>query len=896
MDKNNIKNRLTQRFISEESTPGIKVTADMKKKSGAINKKGVGAEAKDAIDYNKSLKQDSDTSKMADNKFNYTDDFEKTYHDEMEIMNGQEMLQYDRKPNKLFQEKAEEGIAGSSRMGNNPEWANVVDKQQGFEGPEFGKNLVKRIKASEKKRSEETPTLNLRGANIQADTEDTGHRPYAFEKSVNEEINQTVTSGSGWDEKTRNVQQGNLTLNSYAKQLYSLFKKEGAKVKLLSTQGGIGEKSAENVFIISLNNTLTIRIANVGDPMAMANKYGPIILKQFPELMVKEKPKLEGWAGMQTATFILAPKQTKKGDSGITEMAAPKKPIGEQTTKALEAWVGQLGAQKAAEKLINKLSQTGMISDLPDSMEYGTGLNKVSALLEKKDYNNAYHTAKALATRLEKKAMKDMGMGGMFENNNNNKPQIKESMKRLKFKKEFNGVGNALKMIPESYKVDAKEFEMTDGNETYRIRWEGTLSEGAAVVITANDKKMVNEDIQRMKALFGYKSQDTLGLVKGNARIDENKVFGDIWNKSKRLLGESEEIEGQTADKTAPFEEAGVKQAAEAKKHVEGSASTEKGTTAPKPKTGNWEDNVKGQAAEAKKHVEGSVSTEKGTKAPKAKEGEWEEIEGSAPEATEHMESGTSTNKATNKAKVVKENTGKDDKNDVPPPPKNWKDNLVVQEGEDDEDGEDEEDDYNKPEDDDSSLDAEPSPNDITPEVPELGADDEEDAVKVPMPKAGGASLAFSPSLQAYWIKGPGLPLAGMQVPAELASIAADKSKKGSERANIIIARLQDMDDTDMGGEEDLDDLNEGLFGRGDEKKNAKAQEFDQVNAKLVGTKGDQTRNKEKWLERAKAQDNYNGAFIIDRGVLQYNSKSSNPLQGATGGSSGMGTANESKK
>jgi hypothetical protein len=662
MDKNNIKNRLTQRFISEETTPGIKVTADMRKKSGAINKKGVGAEAKDAIDYNKSLKQDSDTSKMADNKFNYTDDFEKTYHDEMEIMNGQEMIQYDRKPNKEFQDKAEEAIAGSSRMGNNPEWANVVEKSQGFEGPEFGKNLVKRIKASEKKRSEQTPTLNLRGRDIQADIKDTGHKPYAFGKSVKE---------------------------------------------------------------------------------------------------------------------------------GVNEMAAaPKKPIGEQTTKALEAWVGQLGAQKAAEKLINKLSQTGMISDLPDSMEYGNGLNKVSALLAKQDYNNAYHTAKALATKLEKKAMKDMGM---FENKNNNNSQIKESMKRLKFKKEFNGVGNALKLIPESYKVDAKEFEMTDGNETYRIRWEGTLSEGAAVVVTANDKKMVNEDIQRMKALFGYKSQDTLGLVKGNARIDENKVFGDIWNKSKRLLGESEEIEGQTADKTAPFEEAGVKQAADAKKHVEGSVSTEKGTQAPKPKTGNWEDNVKGQAAEAKKHVEGSVSTEKGTKAPKPKTGEWEEIEGSAPEATEHMESGTSTHKATNKAKVVA-------------PAKAVNENFGE---EDDEEGEEGDDNYNKPDaDDEGDMDAEPSATDIKPEVPALGGDEEdaEDAVKVPMPKAGGASLAFSPSLQAYWIKGPGLPLAGMQVPAELAGIAADKSKKGFERANMIIKKLQDMDDTDMGGEEEIDE------------------------------------------------------------------------------------------
>lgn len=560
MNKNNIKKRLAERFITEESTPGIKVTADMRKKSGAINKKGVGAEAKDAIDYNKSLKQDSDTSKIADNKFNYNGEEEKTYHDEMEIMNGQEMIQYDRNPNKEFQDKAEEAIAGSSRMGNNPEWANVVEKSQGFQGPDFGKNLVKSIKASEKKRSEQTPTTKMYGDDWEV-TKNDGHKPYAFEKSVK-------------------------------------------------------------------------------------------------------------------------------------------------------------------------------------------------------------------------------------ENNNNNKPQIKESMKRLKFKKEFNGVGNALKLIPESYRVDKKEFEMTDGNETYRIRWEGTLSEGAAVVLTANDKKMVNEDIQRMKALFGYKSQDTLGLVKGNARIDENKVFGDIWNKSKRLLGESEEIEGQTAEKEAPFEEAGVKQAAEAKKHIQGSVSTEKGTQAPKPKTGNWEDNVKGQAADAKKHVEGSVPTTKGTVAPKPKTGEWEEIEGSAPEATEHMESGASTNKATNKAKVVA-------------PAKAVNENFGE---EDDEEGDDAEDNYNKPEDDDdSSMDAEPSANDL-PAEPELGADDEEDAVKVPMPKAGGASLAFSPSLQAYWIKGPGLPLAGMQVPAELEAIAADKSKKGSERANIIIARLQDMDDTDMGGEEELDE------------------------------------------------------------------------------------------
>ena len=47
---------------------------------------------------------------------------------------------------------------------------------------------------------------------------------------------------------------------------------------------------------------------------------------------------------------------------------------------------------------------------------------------------------------------------------------------------------------------------------------------------------------------------------------------------------------------------------------------------APKPKEGEWEKINVPQAKEAKKHIEGSVSKDKGTQAPKPKEGEWEEI------------------------------------------------------------------------------------------------------------------------------------------------------------------------------------------------------------------------------------------------------------------------------
>lgn len=709
MDKKKIQDYLSKAFLSEEVTPGISVTNQVKKKNSKVNKDGVKAIEKDSLDYNKGLKQDSETSKMAPNKFNYTDDFQKTYHDQMEIMNGQEMNQYDNKPDKRFSERAKEAIEGSSNMGNNPEWANVVPKQQGFEGPDFGKNLVKKIEASIKKRAEQTPTLNLRGADIQAELEDNGHKPYAIQESMN-------------------------------------------------------------------------------------------------------------------------------------EMAAVK-PISDKNKMALTKMTLTFGPKGAAEKLINALSATGLVSDLPDSVEYGTGLNRIASMLDKGDYERAFHSAKTLAAKLEKKAMRDMGM---YENNNNNKtPQIKESMKRLRFKNEFKGLGNALKLIPEGYKVDNKIFEMTDGNETYRIRWEGNLSEGRAVVLTAADSKLVNEDITRMKQLFGYKSQDTLGLVKGNARINENKVFGDILNKTKALMTEAEDIESAKAS-TGNWEEEKIK-APEATKHVQGSVSTDKGTKAPKAKEGdaskavsqapeakkhvesgtskgtsgkpkvanwddvsggekmmeieapaakegNWDEISIGQAAEAKKHIQGSVSTDKGTQAPSPKQGHWEKAGISqAAEAKKHVHLKESEMKEEimeeeELKKQIEEDMRKlAEGGDLPEPPE---EKLPVYEGEDEEDDEEETtDSWNKSDDEDDSSEEEPTA--VEPSVPMDSGDDDDDIV-VPTPKAsqGGAQLLFSPSKGIYWIKGPGLPSNGMEVPSEYLSIASDKSRKASEKAAMIISKM----------------------------------------------------------------------------------------------------------
>jgi hypothetical protein len=56
---------------------------------------------------------------------------------------------------------------------------------------------------------------------------------------------------------------------------------------------------------------------------------------------------------------------------------------------------------------------------------------------------------------------------------------------------------------------------------------------------------MVNEDMKKIFHLMGYKSEETLGNLKGSERLNENKQFSDIWSKTKTILTESEDMMGE---------------------------------------------------------------------------------------------------------------------------------------------------------------------------------------------------------------------------------------------------------------------------------------------------------------------------------------------------------------
>ncbi len=179
---------------------------------------------------------------------------------------------------------------------------------------------------------------------------------------------------------------------------------------------------------------------------------------------------------------------------------------------------------------------TGEKSIQGNSVDYSNVYQEEPGFKGKKANQEIYDNNKKYRKKTAN-AIKSMGIGDVqlpahqFESEN--KKQVK--MKRLRFKKPFTGVENALRLIPESYKVDNKTFQMTDGNEKYEIRWEGNINEGRAIILKASDKVLMNEDMQKMKHLMQYNSKDTLGNLRGKERINENKVFNDIWNKTKSI-------------------------------------------------------------------------------------------------------------------------------------------------------------------------------------------------------------------------------------------------------------------------------------------------------------------------------------------------------------------------
>jgi len=116
---------------------------------------------------------------------------------------------------------------------------------------------------------------------------------------------------------------------------------------------------------------------------------------------------------------------------------------------------------------------------------------------------------------------------------------IKENI--FKVKGEIKSKEQVIKLtnkLPERVKVNETEFAVTDGENFYKLIWEGDTN-GEAVIIREKNTRLVNESIDKMKSLWGYKSSNTTSTKK-TIKENTDESFYKMMNKVRGLVKENE--------------------------------------------------------------------------------------------------------------------------------------------------------------------------------------------------------------------------------------------------------------------------------------------------------------------------------------------------------------------
>ena len=181
------------------------------------------------------------------------------------------------------------------------------------------------------------------------------------------------------------------------------------------------------------------------------------------------------------------------------------------------------------------------LDDLNDTSEYDKNFGTVDGFGETDDPDKTYEKLKKSSAEYNK-YKGEYGLPNPLRVTQakkvkaESKDNKKKTMKRLNFKSAFNTEFEMKGLIPENYKTDGHTFLMTDGNKTYKVRWDDSLKEGT--VLGYKNKSQINEDKEKMKKLYNYKYSDSQS--KTNDYSTETKTLKTLLEsvKDKDLLGE----------------------------------------------------------------------------------------------------------------------------------------------------------------------------------------------------------------------------------------------------------------------------------------------------------------------------------------------------------------------
>ncbi len=274
----------------------------------------------------------------------------------------------------------------------------------------------------------------------------------------------------------------------------------------------------------------------------MERKYNVGDLRKIIKERVETKQEFEPVFGKNV------PKDNKKiNDDAYKEI---KKEAG--------AYDGGLGAERKKGESVTPANNRGMsdldydsiskpFKDKVKSQLKGYPSAEAEKMHKNDEFGNAYYDSNNLSkdianhakeAKKEKDKSKTDGLvsSKYKDETEKNSDTMFESKKitKLQFKHtQFLSEGHMLSKVPDELKVEGKRFIMKDtADNEYLVEWTAKKPN----VTKKINKTQVNEEMNRIKALYGYKSKDYFTTTNSQSRINENKEFSDMISKARKLM------------------------------------------------------------------------------------------------------------------------------------------------------------------------------------------------------------------------------------------------------------------------------------------------------------------------------------------------------------------------
>ena len=128
---------------------------------------------------------------------------------------------------------------------------------------------------------------------------------------------------------------------------------------------------------------------------------------------------------------------------------------------------------------------------------------------------------------------KRVGLPLFISNKTEERRCAMNKIKMLSFKNtQFISEGHMMSRIPDEYKTEGNKFIMRDSADNqYLVEWHANEPN----VTKKPNMTLVNEEKERMKQLWGYKSTEAKTST-SSFRVQEDKEFSDMVKKARKLM------------------------------------------------------------------------------------------------------------------------------------------------------------------------------------------------------------------------------------------------------------------------------------------------------------------------------------------------------------------------